>query len=93
MWTCGIDIATQQATPATHKIACSALGDRPAAVCAAACEASTAGPPSLGARRRSIGTNGSIASAHTTPTAMCVIRHPSALTKCCRSGGQITPPI
>ena len=93
MWTCGIAIATQQATPATHNIACSALGERPAAVCAAALKASAAAPPSLGARRRTIGTNGSMASAHTAPTAICVARQPSTLTKCCRSGGQITPPI
>jgi hypothetical protein len=31
MWTCGIDIATQQATPATHKIACNAFGEIPSA--------------------------------------------------------------
>ena len=29
MWTCGIDIATQQATPAMQSSVCAALVDRP----------------------------------------------------------------
>ena len=46
MWTCGIDIATQHATPAMRSSVCSAAGDRPSAVRALA----EPGPAHLSAR-------------------------------------------
>ena len=56
MWTCGIDIATQHATPATHSSACSAAGEKPSGRSDGA--AATGGPcaaPSVRRDRRPVG--------------------------------------
>ncbi len=66
MCTCGIDIATQQATPATHSSACSAFGAQPerprgAGDAAGGADAAAGGMARGGRRRRrSTSASGSI---------------------------------
>ena len=63
MWTCGIDIATQQPTPAIESSAVSAFGDKPERLRFAALSLQCAPRPcsAAGARRRSEKASGSIA--------------------------------
>ena len=78
MCTCGIDIATQHATPATHSSACSAPGDRPSgrdvsragAVDTALAPAADRRPATIGGRRRNTSASGSIVSTQNTPMPM-----------------------
>ena len=80
MWTCGIDMATQQAKPARQSTTCSALGERPSPGPPARKSAEAAG--SVGARRRNTSRNGSMLSAQNTPMPTWVARQPSLETKC-----------
>ena len=88
MCTCGMDIATQQASPATHKRISKAFGDRPSSAAAANGSAVVAG---VGARRRSAETSGSMVTAQNTAIPICVARQPCVAMKCYSSGGQIVP--
>ena len=69
IWTCGIDIATQHDTPATHSSACRCPGAGPSAASepwttplAAACSAACSG-----GRRRSTSASGTIDAMQNTP--------------------------
>ena len=90
MWTCGIDIATQQPTLATHNSAISAFGETPRAL-APPVVIAAAPASAIGMRRRSVMTSSGMLSAQNTPTPICVVRQPSVAMKCCRSGGHTTP--
>ena len=81
MWTCGIDIATQHDTPATHSSACKVEGEKPSgrsesvlvdaagAALTAAVTGAVTGATESG-RRRNASASGSIASRQNTPVPM-----------------------
>ena len=93
MWTCGIDIATQQLTPAMTSTVCSAAGDIPSGR-----DDRDADARGRGRRSRSAATAAGAASASgtmvaTQNTAMprYVRRQPALWMKCCTTGGQTVP--
>ena len=70
MWTCGIDMATQHETPATHSSTCTVAGFMPmgrssAATCPPARTAAGAGW--IGGRRRNTSASGSMDTTQNTP--------------------------
>ncbi len=72
MCTCGIDIATQQATPAMHSSACAraqATGRTAARDGAPACGLASARPPPAGGRGRIASASSGSVTAHRTPSA------------------------
>src|SRR5687767_11334635 len=92
MWTCGIDIATQQLKPATTRTACSAFGDIPSG------RGDRDATPAVvtllsvsGERRRRTSTRGNIAATQKTAMPRYVPRHPALWMKCCTTGGQKVP--
>ncbi|MCY1365981.1 hypothetical protein D9M69_528570 [compost metagenome] len=76
MCTCGIDIATQHDTPATHSRACSVPGERPSGRSPWAAAGwwmpltAGSGPGCAGGRRRSTSASGNITSRQNTPMPM-----------------------
>ena len=92
MCTCGIDIATQQATPASARSHCSAGAERPSVPGAA----KPAAPPRrllmrAAARGASVSASGTIVATQNRPMPTCVARQPDVAMKCCTIGGQIVP--
>src|SRR5688572_12506629 len=92
MWTCGIDIATQQLSPAMISTACSAAGDIPRGreMCDATCGGAEVASVS-GDRRRRASANGTMDATQKTPMPTYVGRQPALPKKCCTTGGQTVP--
>ena len=72
MCTCGMDMATQQATPATHSSVCRAPGESPSVLTEPAARAGAAAAPDAdcagsGGRGRRIRARGSIAARQNKP--------------------------
>ena len=103
MCTCGIDMATQQATPATHSSACSAAGEKPSGrsdteaatgapeACGGTSDAGVMDRAADGGRGRSTNASGSIATRQKMPTPVYVCRQPTLSMKCWRIGGHTAP--
>ena len=91
MWTCGIDIATQQATPATINSAISVLEERPSVPRVPLDTAPAASAGCDGAGRRIARMSGSMATAQIRPMPIWVVRQPCVEMKYWISGGQIAP--
>ena len=92
MCTCGIDIATQQATPAMHSSDLQRCRrERHSGLPARAAGVPAPAPCSAGGRRRSISASGSIVTTQNTPMPMWVARQPKPAMKCCTTGGQKAP--
>jgi hypothetical protein len=75
IWTCGIDIATQHATPAIDRSPSSALGDSPSGVALDLPE-SKASVDASGGRFASTKASGSMVAKQKTPTPVNVARQP-----------------
>ncbi len=93
MWTCGIDIATQQLRPAMTSTVCSAAGDMPSGRdgCDEARGAQEATGASRGDRRRSARVSGSMVATQKMAMPRYVRRQPTLWMKCCTTGGQTVP--
>ena len=90
MWTCGMDMAMQQASPASTSSACSIAGERPA--CPEGCALPLGDSLRTALDRwRSIRQSGSMAIVQTMPTVMWVWRQPTLSIICSRIGGQTAP--
>jgi hypothetical protein len=67
MWTCGIDMATQQATPAIASTAVKALGDRPSGLSLFNPPLNSAPADTAGGRCRSVKARKNMAAAQKMP--------------------------
>ena len=70
MCTCGIDMATQHATPATQSRNCNAPGEKPSGRSDPACAGAAGAAASTGGRRRNTSASGNIVSRQNTPMPM-----------------------
>ena len=91
MCTCGIDMATQHAMPATMRSTCRRAGETRDRLVSAAVTGAATGPRETGEGRRSARIKGSIVRVVTRPTPTRVGRHPCVAVKCWRIGGQTAP--
>ncbi len=92
MWTCGIDIATQQLTPAMTSTVCSAAGDIPRG---RGDRDAARGVVDVvlvsGDRRRRASTSGNMVATQKTAMPRYVRRQPWLWMKCCTTGGHTVP--
>src|SRR3989475_9889442 len=91
MWTCGMDMATQHASPATERSASKAFGVRPNGRSGRFAMAPEVARPGKGGRFLSSNASGSIVARQNTPNPMYVTRQPAVSKKCCSTGGQTAP--
>src|SRR5207245_9614399 len=91
MWTCGMDMATQHASPATERSASKAFGVRPNGRSGRFAVVPEVAWPGKGGRFLSSNASGSIVARQNTPRPTYVARHPAASKQCCSTGGQTAP--
>jgi hypothetical protein len=92
MWTCGIDIATQQQTDATQRSTCNEKKERPNAPVALLRATAFATVRASGARpRMPIKPMSTIAAPLAMPIPACVLRQPTEAIKCCTTGDHTVP--
>src|SRR6267143_1781870 len=91
MWTCGMDMATQHARPATERSASKAFGVRPNGRSGRFAVAPELAWPGKGGRLRSSNASGSIVARQNAPSPIYVARQPAVSKKCCSTGGQTAP--
>ena len=92
MCTCGIDMATQQPTPAKASMAIRAVGLRPSASLPLAPSPLAAARPAALTRRRMTRVSGIMVARQTKAMMICDARQPVAAISQLTIGGQMAPP-